>query len=34
MVIGKKETLSIRIIEEPNNIFRRGSLVAQAVGAA
>ena len=34
MVIGKKKTLSIRIIEELENIFRRGSLITQAVGAA
>jgi hypothetical protein len=34
MVIGKKESLSIRIIEEFENVGRRYSLEAQGVGAA
>jgi len=34
MVIRKKETVSIRIIEEIENVVRRGSLVTQAVGVA
>jgi hypothetical protein len=30
---GKKETFPIRIIKENENIFWRGSLVTQVVGA-
>jgi len=34
MDIGKKETLSIRIIEEFANVIRGCSLETQAIGAA